>query len=239
MQTRGGCGDGDLARLVGIDGLVAGEVLGASRIVGARNVGRQGDVAEAIGHVGDRFIAGRGQAHERGAVVVFGDNFSAEGAVGVGESGADREFFAWSHQAPPHALTIGRTKQKTLDLSAGRPASVEARRQDGGVVAKKEVTRAEELREVGKRMVRDGVRRTIHDEETGLVAASGGRLCDQVRRESVVEEIGGEWWHGRGESHESDLGGRGENLSCGGAHTIARRTARRCESATGWAWTVA
>ena len=60
MQSGGGRGDGDLAGFVSVDGLVAGKVLVAARAIGALNVGRQGNVAEPIGDVGDGFIAGRG-----------------------------------------------------------------------------------------------------------------------------------------------------------------------------------
>ena len=58
---------------------------------------------------------------------------------------------------------------------------MQARRQDGGVVTKKNIARAEELGEVGKRVVGHTMRRPIYDEETGLIAPRGGRLSDQMR----------------------------------------------------------
>lgn len=216
MQSGGGRGDGDLAGFVSVDGLIAGKVLVAARAIGALNVGRQGDVAEPIGNMGDGFIAGRGQTHEGGAVVVFGDNFAGERSVDMGKRGTDRKFFAGAHQATPHAFALDRAKQKALDLPAGRSASMQARRQDGGVVTKKNIARAEELGEVGKRVVGYTPRRTIYDEETGLIAPRGGRLSDQMRGERIVEEVSGECWHGKSARHEADYGQRGENLSCGG-----------------------
>ena len=144
---------------------------------------------------------------------MFGDNLAGERAVDVGKRGTDRKFLAGAHQATPHAFAIDGAKQKALDLPASRSAGMQARRQDGGVVTKKNVARAEESREVGKRVVGHSVRRPIHDEETGLVAPRGGRLGDQMRRERIVEEIGGEWCHERGARHEADQRQRGENLS--------------------------
>jgi len=213
MQSGGGRGNSDLAGFVSVDGLIAGEVLVAARAIGALNVGRQGDVAESIGDVGDGFIAGRGQVHKGGAVVVFGHYFSGERSVDMGKRGADRKFFSGAHQATPHAFALDRAKQKALDLPASRSAGMQARRQDGGVVTKKNVARAEESREVGKRVVGYTPRRPIYDEETGLIAPRGGRLGDQMRRERIVEEIGGEWCHERGARHEADQRQRGENLS--------------------------
>lgn len=212
MQSGGGRGNGDLAGFVSVDGLIAGEVLVAARAIGALNVGRQGDVAEPIGDVGDGFIAWCGQVHEGGAVVVFGHYFAGERSVDMGKRGTDRKFFSGAHQATPHAFALDRAKQKALDLSARRSARMQARRQDGGVVTKKNVARAEELREVGKRVVGHTPRRPIHDKETGLIAPRGGRLGDQMRRERIVEEIGGERCHERAR-HESDQRQRGENLS--------------------------
>ena len=197
MQSGGGRGDSDLAGFVSVDGLVAGKVLVAARAIGALNVGRQGDVAEPIGNMGDGFIARCGQVHEGGAVVVFGHDFSGECSVDMGKRGTDRKFFAGAHQATPHAFALDRAKPKALDLSARRSASMQARRQDGGVVTKKNVARTEELREVGKRVVGHTPRRPIYDKETGLISPRGGRLGDQMRWERIVEEIGGERCHDR------------------------------------------
>src|ERR1019366_6120427 len=68
-------------------------------------------------------------------------------------------------------------------------------RENGGGVAEERIARAEELRQIGKGVVRDGVRRAIDDEETRLVAARGGRLRDEVRREFGVEESSGQRRH--------------------------------------------
>jgi len=67
---------------------------------------------------------------------------------------------------------------------------VQPRGQDGRGVAKQRVAGAQELRQVGEDMVRDGVRGAIDHQQARLVAAGRGRLRDEPRRQLVVEKFG-------------------------------------------------
>jgi hypothetical protein len=205
MQARGGRGDGDLAGAVGVNGLVACKVLAALGAVGAFDVGREGHFAEAVGDGGNGLVVGRAETNQRRAVVELGQDFTGERARFVGERRADRKFFAGTDEATPHAFAVGGAstglsagaEEKAFDLPAGRAAGVEPGGEDGGVIAEKSVAGAEKIA---------GGRQTYGARPCGrsdrrragamLVATRGRRLCDEMRRERVVEEIGGERRHG-------------------------------------------
>jgi hypothetical protein len=69
---------------------------------------------------------------------------------------------------------------------------VEAGGEDSGVVANQHVARPQILRELGEGPVVQRARRAIDDEEARLIAAGGRMLRDELWRQRVVEERGGE-----------------------------------------------
>ena len=213
VEAGGGGGDGDLAGAVGVDRLITFGVRGAGGDGAvALNVRGQRDLTLAIGDGGDRLAGGRGEAHVGGAVGFFGDDFAGEGAGGVGERGADGEFAAGFYEAAPSVVAIDGTEEEAFDLAAGGTSGVKSRGENGGVVAKKRVSRAEESREIGETVVGEGVRRALDDEEPGLIAAGGRSLRDEVRRKLVVEKFSGERHGGREDKRSDSAVGRVADL---------------------------
>ena len=108
VQASRGGGDGDLFGAVGVDGLVALDVVGA---FGGRafafDIGRQRNLAEAVGNVGDGLVVGREKTDERAAVFVLGEDFPGEFGA-VGKESANGKFFARLNEAVPN---IGSTRQ--------------------------------------------------------------------------------------------------------------------------------
>ena len=192
VQAGGGRGDGDLAGAVGVNGLIAFDVARAGGGgIGALDVGRKRDVAETVGDIDYGLAGGGGEANERGAFGIFGEDFTGE-VVAVCKRGVHGEFFPGAHEAPPDVIALGgvRAEQETLDHAAGGAFGVETGGENGGVVAKEGVAGAEESWEVGERVVGDGARGAINDHETRTVATRGGGLRDEMRRQGVIEEIG-------------------------------------------------
>ncbi len=162
------------------------------RLIAALDVGWERDTAEAIGHGGDGFTSGSGETDDRRAILRFGDNRTGEGAIGGCERGADGKLFARFDETVPNVLVLRSAQQEALDRAAGRPLGMEARGQDGGIVAKKRVAGAQELRQIGERMVGEGVGGAIDHQQARLIATRSRHLRDQARREIVIEKIGGE-----------------------------------------------
>jgi len=192
VQAGGGRGDGDLAGAISVNGLVTLDVartLGGR--VGALDVGRERDVAEAVGDIDDRLAGGRGEADERGALGVFGEDGAGE-VVAVGKGGADGKFFAGADKAPPDVVAVDGigAEEEALDHTAGGPIGVEPSREDGGVITKEGIAGAQKVWKIGKRMVSQGAVGAINDKETRGIATRGRRLRDEVRRQVVIEEIG-------------------------------------------------
>ena len=68
----------------------------------------------------------------------------------------------------------------------------EACGQDAGVVADQGVGGTEKLRKVGEKMVGDLAGGAVDDEEARLISPCGGLLSHEMRRQRVVEKVGGE-----------------------------------------------
>ncbi len=185
MQSRGRRGHGDLTRAIGINGLVALEVrrpfLGCAA---ALDVWRQGDVAEAVGDIRDGLAGGRAKPDERAAAALLFENLSLKIPVRMREGCAHRQFFGWTHEAPllravcpefirgelacpewvesiewiERACSELGPQQQALDRTAARAEGMQPRGQDGRGVAKQRVAGAQKFRQVGKNVMRDGVR---------------------------------------------------------------------------------
>jgi hypothetical protein len=202
MQTGGWGGDGNLASAVRVHGLVAFEVaLALHRIraaigSGAVDVRWQGNIAEPVGDLGNGTIVGSRETDQGRAVVIPGDNRAGEGAGRMRESRSDGEATARLDQAAPGELVAIGTKQEALDLASGRPPGVEPGGQDGGIVAEESVTILQIGGQLGKSPMLQGASGAVHHKQARLIAARGGRLRDQVGRQVVVEEFGGEGRHG-------------------------------------------
>ena len=201
MKAGGRGGDGDLTGGIGVNGLVAfavGRRGGRSgRVGGGRgpeDVGWKRDFAEAVGESGDGFVAGRGETHEGGTVGFAGDDFAGERAHGIGEGGADGEFFAGFDETAPRlaGVAFGGAEEEALDEAAGKTARVEAGGEDGGGVAEERIAGSEEARQISEGVMGERTGGAVDDEQARLVAARGGSLGDEARGEVVVEEIGGE-----------------------------------------------
>jgi hypothetical protein len=104
-------------------------------------------------------------------------------------------FFSGTHQAPPHLFAVNRPQEKALDLPAGGPLGEEPGGQDGGVVAEKGVPGAQKIGQVREGLVRDFFGRPVHNEQPRGVTAGSGGLRDEMRRQVIVKECGGERWH--------------------------------------------
>ena len=157
----------------------------------AEDIGRKGDLAEAIGDRHDRLAARGGEGDAGDAVARLGENRGREGA-GLEEHGSLGEFAARPEKAPPFTVRSGRAQQEAFDLPAARPLRKEARRQHRGIIAHKKVAGEQQVRQVGKDMVRHRVRQAVDDEQARLVAAGRGGLRDQALRQRIIEEFGAE-----------------------------------------------
>ena len=65
-------------------------------------------------------------------------------------------------------------------------------RQDGGVVPNEDITGPKELRKIAEDAVLQRARRAVDHEQPRLIAAGGGVLRDEMRRQRVVEQVSGE-----------------------------------------------
>jgi hypothetical protein len=215
MQARRGGGHGHLAVPVGVHRLIALEIPGApcgGLGLGfvARDVRRKRNVTESICDCRDRLVAWRGEADGRRAIGVAGDDFTRECAGRVRERGADGQLSARLYQALPRARFSSRSEEEALDLTARGALGVQPGGQDGDVVAEKNISRMEELGQIGEREVLDAMGDPVDHQQSGLIAARDRGLRDQLRRENVIEKVGGERRHkgSRGRkrwSQQSDL----------------------------------
>lgn len=194
MESGGGRGHRDLTIAIGVNGLVALEILRTPRGgILSLDVGRQRHFAEAIGERGDGFAGGNLKTHERAALGIFGEHFTAK-SVAVRKRGADGQFFSRTDKTPPRVFPMRRigTGEKTFDGAAGGTLCVEARGEHGGVVAEEDVAALQEARQIAKMMMRERVVGAIDHEQARRIAARGRRLGDEMRGKVVVEEIGGQ-----------------------------------------------
>jgi len=192
VEAGGGCGDGDGFRAVGVDGAVAfagerGEGGAGGGIAG--DVGGQWDFADDVGHLDDRGVAGGDEGDAVAAFLVLLEDGGGEVAV-VAEGRARRQLAAGAEETPPIVGTPGRLVKETLDAAPGGTLGEEAGGDDVGVVAEEGEAAADEIGKVGEDVVRDSVAGAVDDEQTRLIAASGGRLGDQLGGQFVIEERG-------------------------------------------------
>ena len=220
VESGGGRGGGHLAAAVGVDGLVTLEVGGAllGRVL-ALDVRRQRHFAEAVGDPDDGGGRGvrpgrAGKSHARGPFGIFFAHRAGEGARDA-EGGADGELFPGAEQAPPVVFIArgGGAEQEALDGAAGGALGEEAGGEDGGVVAKKGVARAQVVADVGENAVLKAPGVAVNDEQPRGVAARGGSLGDEALGQGVVEEIGGKRRHRAWRKAAKKSGGRGKKLA--------------------------
>lgn len=169
MKSGGGSSDGDAAVTIGVDSLVALQVGGSPSGVGgsaiALDVGRQRDFAQTLGDGGNRFVVWGDEADVHRAVVFFADDLAGKGAGGLAESGARAKLSAGFNEAAPSAVIGKRAKEEALYLAARGTLRAQAGRQHGGVVAEKDISSLEKLRQVRKAVMGNGVGGSIDDKE--------------------------------------------------------------------------
>ncbi len=164
----------------------------------ALDVGRERDLADAVGDGDDVGRGVAGEAHARRALGVFFEHGAGERPVDA-EGRADRKFFSGAHEAPPDVFVAagGGAQEQALDRAAGRAVCEQARGQHGGGVAEQRVAGPQVFAEIGEHAVLDAAGGAMHDEQARGVAARGGRLGDEPLGQRVVEEVGGKRGHGR------------------------------------------
>jgi hypothetical protein len=198
MKTRRGGGDGDLSGSVCVNGLVSFNVartLGGG--IGTFDVGRERDIAETVGNIRDRLAGRSAESNQRGALGVFGENRAGE-VVRVGKCCVDGQFFPGANEAPPCVVPVRciGTEKQAFDYTTGGTAGMKAGGKDGSVISKESVPAAKKVGKVGEDVVSDGASGSIDDHETRGITTGCGGLCDEMRRQRIVEEMGRER-HGR------------------------------------------
>lgn len=135
VESGGGCGDGLLFGIVGVNGLVAVVVAGLARIVGAAlDIGRKGHATDALGEFGDGFASGGLKADAVVAVIAGFEDLGGE-LSGLFKVTGGEGFFAGFKETPPCLRIFGGMEEEAFDFSSGGALAVEAGFEDSGVVA--------------------------------------------------------------------------------------------------------
>ena len=184
METRGGCGDRERFsgenRLIGLS--ILRPVRGAGR---AADVRRQRHVPDAL----QKFVVDRAIKDDLPPPVR--SDFRDDGVDSVVESHALPGLGAAAGlgQGEPTPLVgVEALEQENLDETSLAVAAPEAGRPHGSVVAHKEISRRESVRQIREHPMRDGAGLSVKDEHPAR--ASRMRLLrDQLGGQIVVEEI--------------------------------------------------
>jgi hypothetical protein len=197
VESGGRRGDGTV--LAGIDGLVAIAVGGR---IGALDVGREGDVAEAL----EGGIEIRVAVKPDGALAELapGNNLAFEALIEP-DAFADRQFAAGMDERLPIAAVRGNAaQQKDFDRAAQVFAELgvvladgegvdsgavaeEARGKDAGIVDHQAIAGVQVLREVAENAIFPSARLAVDDEHTGGGAVGEGFLGNAFFGQVVIE----------------------------------------------------
>jgi hypothetical protein len=166
--------------------LIARLVVGS---IGATDVGRKGDVAEALELAG--CVSEGGQEPHPATALGFlgrGKNLDVEGLVHV-DASAGTEPAPRTHHGLPDVVAQG-THEEHLGLASARAGAQEAGGKDAAAIGDHEVAGSEEVGEVAKGVVAHRRPGAVEDEQARSVALGEGLLGDRLVGKRVVE-IGG------------------------------------------------
>jgi hypothetical protein len=212
VQAGRGCGGGDLTGRLRVDCLVAFAVREGTRVGFSGgfprplDIGWQGHGADAVGHRRERLARGGGEGDLGRAVLPAGLDSPGEFPAGRGEGRPGRELAPRPHEAAPPLAAAQGLEQQALDLAPGGPEGPQPGRQDRGVVAHKEVPRAEKVPQLREGSVLEPPGSAVDYEQSGGVAPRRRHPGDQALRDGKIKAGGRERRHGSREQVARERG---------------------------------
>lgn len=169
--------------MFGENGLVAFFVAG---LIGAVDVGREGNVADAL----QLFMNGScaGELDFTLALIEMSGDGGGE-MWGEFYLFADEEFFAGTDEGSPAvALGIESAEKKDLNFAgAAGTGAKEAGRDDAGIVEDHAIARLQVGREIAELVVMKGLSGSVEDEHAGIGASGEGLTGDELVGEIVLK----------------------------------------------------